>query len=62
MKRSLLALTFSFCLTTIFAQTPFKFAQITDTHVGGQTGEEDLRRTVEDLNRQRIKISKENLR
>jgi outer membrane protein assembly factor BamB/predicted phosphodiesterase len=53
MKRSLLALTFSFCLTTIFAQTPFKFAQITDTHVGGQTGEEDLRRTVEDLNRQK---------
>lgn len=53
MKRSLLALTFSFCLSTIFAQTPFKFVQITDTHVGGQTGEEDLRRTVEDLNRQK---------
>lgn len=30
----------------------FKFAQVTDTHVGGSTGVEDLIRTVEDLNRQ----------
>lgn len=53
MKRILLALTFSLCLSAIFAQVPFKFAQITDTHVGGQTGEEDLRRTVSDLNQQK---------
>ncbi|WP_164111019.1 MULTISPECIES: PQQ-binding-like beta-propeller repeat protein [Sphingobacterium] len=34
------------------AQTPFKFAQVTDTHVGGHTGADDLRRTVADLNKQ----------
>ncbi len=33
------------------AQT-FKYAFVTDTHVGTATGEEDLRRTVADLNRQ----------
>ncbi|WP_286589100.1 PQQ-binding-like beta-propeller repeat protein [Sphingobacterium sp. N143] len=33
-----------------FAQQSFKFAHVTDTHVGGATGEEDLRRTVKDLN------------
>lgn len=32
-----------------FAQS-FKFAHVTDTHVGGATGAEDLRRTVKDLN------------
>lgn len=35
-----------------FAQQKFKFAQVTDTHVGGSTGADDLRRTVMDLNRQ----------
>ena len=52
MKSYLIALTFSFCLTTIFAQTSFKFAQVTDTHIGGHSGAEDLKRTVEDLNSQ----------
>ena len=33
------------------AQT-FKYAFVTDTHIGTQTGEEDLRRTVADLNKQ----------
>lgn len=33
----------------LYAQT-FKFVQVTDTHVGGATGEDDLRRTVRDLN------------
>lgn len=28
----------------------FRFAHVTDTHVGGSTGAEDLRRTVQDLN------------
>lgn len=28
----------------------FKFAHVTDTHVGGSTGADDLRRTVQDLN------------
>jgi 3',5'-cyclic AMP phosphodiesterase CpdA len=31
----------------------FRFAQVTDTHVGGHTGLEDLARTVEDLNAQK---------
>lgn len=52
MKKIFLALAFSFCLSGIFAQVPFRFAQITDTHIGGQTGEEDLRKTVSDLNQQ----------
>lgn len=30
----------------------FKYAFVTDTHVGTQTGEEDLRRTVADINKQ----------
>src|SRR5690606_25481254 len=34
------------------AQPAFKFAQVTDTHVGGATGAEDLRRTVLDINQQ----------
>ncbi len=33
-----------------FAQQPFQFALVTDTHVGSSTGAEDLRRTVADLN------------
>ncbi|MDP3180861.1 MAG: metallophosphoesterase, partial [Bacteroidota bacterium] len=33
------------------AQT-FRFAHITDTHIGGSTGTEDLIRTVDDINQQ----------
>src|SRR5690606_5718379 len=33
----------------VWAQ-PFRFALVTDTHVGGATGADDLRRTVEDIN------------
>lgn len=29
---------------------PFKFAHVTDTHIGGETAAEDLRRTVLDIN------------
>ncbi|MCW3073246.1 MAG: metallophosphoesterase [Flaviaesturariibacter sp.] len=52
MKRLLL---FAFCLPTIFLQaqtTPFRFAFISDTHIGSPNGgaEEDLRRTVADIN------------
>ncbi len=46
----MLALVFLFCVP-VTAQT-FKYAFVTDTHVGTQTGEEDLRRTVADINRQ----------
>lgn len=35
----------------LFSQN-FRFAQVTDTHVGGATGADDLRRTVLDLNQQ----------
>ncbi|ERJ57893.1 outer membrane protein assembly factor BamB family protein [Sphingobacterium paucimobilis] len=40
-------------LWDLYAQTSFKFAQVTDTHVGGATGADDLRRTVADLNKQK---------
>ncbi|SDS36276.1 PQQ-binding-like beta-propeller repeat protein [Gramella sp. MAR_2010_147] len=40
-----------FSLSTLSAQN-FKFAQITDTHIGTETAKEDLERTVEDINTQ----------
>lgn len=43
-------------LCLLFAQSlsaqSFRFAHVTDTHVGGATGADDLRRTVKDLNAQ----------
>ncbi len=42
-------LIFCFFLIQANAQT-FRFAHVTDTHVGGSTGAEDLIRTVEDIN------------
>lgn len=53
--RFLLLPWFSFLLNiSIQAQHPsFKFAQVTDTHVGGSSGADDLRRTVKDLNQQK---------
>src|SRR5688500_18413513 len=41
-------------LYTIGQHTPFRFAFISDTHIGSPDGkaEEDLRRTVEDINKQ----------
>lgn len=53
MKKIILALAFLSFGTVSLAQTSFKFAQVTDTHVGGQTGADDLRRTVADLNKLR---------
>ncbi len=38
-----------FTIVTSYAQ-PFQFAHVTDVHVGGASGEEDLRRTVADIN------------
>lgn len=38
-----------FSATGIYAQN-FKFAHITDTHIGSGTAEEDLNRTIEDIN------------
>ncbi len=50
-SKFLLILSALLCLfSAAVAQQSFKFAHVTDTHVGGATGEEDLRRTVKDLN------------
>lgn len=53
MKKLLLAVAFLASSYGLSAQVSFKFAQVTDTHVGGQTGADDLRRTVADLNKQK---------
>ena len=49
--KQLLILVFYFFLIHVQAQT-FRFAHVTDSHVGGSTGAEDLLRTVEDINQQ----------
>jgi outer membrane protein assembly factor BamB/predicted phosphodiesterase len=52
MKRfvSCVAVLLFFLALPVFAQqTPFRFAWLSDTHVGSTTGEEDLRITVHDL-------------
>lgn len=51
MKRILLLFFFFLTVSIVFSQ-PFKFALVTDTHVGGATGAEDLYRTVNDINSQ----------
>ena len=43
---TLLTLAISFS----YAQTEFKFAHISDTHIGSNNAEEDLRRTVQSIN------------
>jgi outer membrane protein assembly factor BamB/predicted phosphodiesterase len=51
MTRKILLLVF-FIGSQLGAQQPtFRFAWLTDTHVGSPTGEEDLRRSVRDINR-----------
>lgn len=50
MKTSILIALFVCCISAAAQQQPFSFAQITDLHVGGATGAEDLRRTVKDIN------------
>lgn len=53
MKRSLLLCCFLFVVSFSFSQwKPFRFAFISDTHIGSPNGgaEEDLRRTVADIN------------
>ena len=53
MKRLFLSILIIFIfLYQTNAQT-FKFAHVTDTHVGSETGEADLRRTIEDINNQK---------
>jgi outer membrane protein assembly factor BamB/predicted phosphodiesterase len=53
MKKALVFLVIAFSLTRLEAQIPsFRFAFISDTHIGSPNGssEEDLRRTVRDIN------------
>jgi outer membrane protein assembly factor BamB/predicted phosphodiesterase len=51
--KKLIALLFILSLhLTVFAQN-FKYAFVSDTHIGASTGEEDLRRTVADINSQK---------
>ncbi|NEU08836.1 PQQ-binding-like beta-propeller repeat protein [Flavihumibacter sp. R14] len=41
----------AFLVSAVFCQAqPFKFAFVSDTHIGGATASEDLRRTVQDIN------------
>lgn len=51
MKKLVLSLILWSVAYLTFAQN-FKYAHVTDTHVGTATGEEDLRRTVADINQQ----------
>lgn len=54
MKRILLLLTAIIFIAVAYAQhKPFRFAFLSDTHIGSPDGkaEEDLRRTVEDINK-----------
>jgi outer membrane protein assembly factor BamB/Icc-related predicted phosphoesterase len=51
MKKILLFCFALFVSANIFAQN-FKYAHLSDTHVGASTGEEDLRRTIADINAQ----------
>lgn len=51
--KSFLSLIFVCSSLSLFAQQSFKFAQVTDTHVGGATGADDLRRTIKDLNQRK---------
>ncbi|QBQ39740.1 outer membrane protein assembly factor BamB family protein [Sphingobacterium psychroaquaticum] len=53
LRYSFLFLLFTAFSLSLSAQQTFKFAQVTDTHVGGATGADDLRRTVKDLNTQK---------
>ena len=49
-KRSLGMVFFMFFLAQLGYTQSFRFALVTDTHVGGATSVEDLQKTVEDLN------------
>lgn len=50
MKKNLLLIFFLFSLQISFAQLSFKFAHVSDTHIGSHNSEEDLIRTVHSIN------------
>jgi len=51
MKKNLLLICLLFSLQISFAQSAFKFAHVSDTHIGSHNADEDLRRTVESINK-----------
>ena len=53
MKKHFLIIILTFCLVPLLAQQldgTFHFALVSDTHIGSTTAEDDLRRTVRDIN------------
>ena len=49
-KSFLLFISLIFCAGISFAQASFKFAHVSDTHIGSNNSEEDLMRTVHNIN------------
>ena len=45
-----LVISLVFCVSISFAQSTFKFAHVSDTHIGSNNSAEDLRRTVQNIN------------
>ena len=50
MKKWTLLFSLLFFMSALFAQSGFKFAHVSDTHIGSNNSEEDLERTVHDIN------------
>ena len=49
-KKITIAILLTIAILFSHAQTGFKFAHISDTHIGSNNAEEDLRRTVQNIN------------
>lgn len=49
-KILLFFIVFAIAVSFSYGQTAIQFVHLTDTHVGGNTGADDLRRTVKDIN------------
>lgn len=49
-KKNVFSISLIFSLNFLYSQTEFKFAHVSDTHIGSNNAEEDLRRTVQNIN------------
>ena len=49
-KKFLFSLFFAVCVSISYGQSSFKFAHVSDTHIGSHNADEDLRRTVQNIN------------
>lgn len=49
-KNLFAVLVLTIAISFSYGQTEFKFAHVSDTHIGGNNSEEDLRRTVQSIN------------